>query len=162
MIVLFFVRGNADSDALVKVCYEHYRQLVGGDLPPEANVLRKPNKKPQLDVEGVHFNLSHSHGVCAVAMSDRPVGIDIEKRRKIDPSKFRFLNATDEETFFKQWTAKESYLKFTGEGLSGISGEIPPTVHTEHYEIFDGYTVCVCSDEEQSVVAYELDPASIN
>ena len=51
--------------------------------------------------------------------------MDIEKIRDIDYKKFNFIDADDLEDFFEKWTERESYLKFTGEGLSAFRREIP-------------------------------------
>ena len=34
------------------------------------------NGKPYYKNRGIHFGISHSHGLCAVAISDQPVGVD--------------------------------------------------------------------------------------
>lgn len=87
--------------------------------------------KPMID--GLNFNLSHSDGGVAVAISDFPVGCDVEKVRayprrvaeKFTADERKRLENTAENdrdaAFFCLWTAKESYLKMTGEGLSAFS-----------------------------------------
>jgi 4'-phosphopantetheinyl transferase len=83
---------------------------------------------------GVHFNLSHSHGVivCAVAMA-RQVGIDVEDGgRRIEfldlaeryfaaPEVAHLHRLPDDErqaAFFAIWTLKEAFVKAIGQGLS--------------------------------------------
>lgn len=155
-MVLFFIRGEVGSDEYIRFCYENYRNLTDATLPEKCSVIREEGKKPRLDTERVEFNLSHSYGVCVVAMSDKPVGIDIEKIRDIDYNKFDFIKADSPEDFFEKWTERESYLKFTGEGLSRLRCEIPPETHFEHFPVFGEYDVCVCA-EEQSIRAFEMD-----
>ncbi len=162
-MVLFFVRGEVESDKLIRYCYSHYRNIVPTSLPENVNILREEGKKPSLDIEGVHFNLSHSSGVTMVGFSHAPIGVDIEKVREIDPKKFPFIEAEDEEDFFKKWTQRESYVKLTGEGLKAIKRAEPTEdedVCFEHFDVFDGYHACVAS-EPQSVIAYELAPEFI-
>lgn len=91
-----------------------------------------------------------------LGISHTPIGVDIEKIRDIDYSKFTFMDAEDTEDFFEKWTERESYLKWTGEGLSNFRCEIPKDAHFEHFPVYDGYHACVCADE-QSIVAYEMD-----
>ena len=62
------------------------------------------------EIEGLCFNLSHSGDMVICAVSDLPVGCDIEKIRQM-PECFG-------EDFFRVWTIKESYGKMTGEGLN--------------------------------------------
>ena len=85
--------------------------------------------KPEVD--GIFFNLSHSHDVAICAVADRSVGCDVEKIGKVpDGIAGRYFSSKENayleqfsgeeraRAFFKIWTMKESYLKMTGEGLS--------------------------------------------
>ena len=86
--------------------------------------------KPFLDDHpGIHFNLSHSGDVAVCAISDQPVGIDIETPRKISNSLIDYtMNESEREliaasgdpstAFLTLWTKKEALLKLTGEGIS--------------------------------------------
>ncbi|QIZ73438.1 4'-phosphopantetheinyl transferase family protein [Oxynema aestuarii] len=84
----------------------------------------------------LQFNLSHSYGRVLYALTlGREVGVDLEYLRlvKVDALAQRFFSdreaaaiaeepETEKQTlFFKLWTAKEAYLKATGEGLAGLS-----------------------------------------
>ena len=84
--------------------------------------------KPML--EGFEFNLSHSGNLVICAVSDKPVGCDVEQLRKapervaeryFSESEKEYLNqfgGEDYDTeFFRLWTMKESYVKMTGEGM---------------------------------------------
>lgn len=163
-MVLFFARGEADSDKFVKFCYGHYRDIMyrnGNDLPQSLEIVREEGQKPRFDSEEVFFNLSHSHGVIMLGISHTPIGVDIEKIREIDYKKFSFIEAEDEEEFFEKWTERESYLKWTGEGISKLRAPIPDDVHFEHFPVFGEYHACVCADE-QSIIAYEIDVNAVN
>lgn len=158
-MVLFFAKGEAQSDKFVKYCYAYYRDIMSGcgnDLPQNVEIIREEGKKPRFDTEKAYFNLSHSHGVIMLGISHTPIGVDIEKIRDIDFSKFTFIDAEDVEDFFEKWTERESYLKLTGEGLSNFRCEIPREAHFEHFPVYEDYHACVCADE-QSVIAYEMD-----
>ncbi len=162
-MVLFFARGEADSDKFIKFCYGHYRDIMaqyGADLPKEVEIVRKEGEKPRFDTEEAYFNLSHSGGVMMLGISHSPIGVDIEKIRDIDYKKFDFIDADDLDDFFEKWTERESYLKFTGEGLSAFRREIPSDAHFEHFPVWDEYHACVCADE-QNIIAYEIDLGAI-
>lgn len=81
--------------------------------------------KPYFLWEGApKFCISHSGDYAAVAFSDREVGLDIQKERELKNRRIydRVLHKSGkekEEDFFFLWTAKEAYVKCTGEGLSG-------------------------------------------
>lgn len=159
-MILFVVKGEVDSDSFISFCYNNYRNLALNDLPSEAKIIREDNKKPRLDVEDVYFNLSHSHGVCVLAMGASEIGIDIEKIRDLDYSKFDFIDAQDKEDFFKEWTRRESYLKYTGKGLSNLRMDIPSDAHFEFFPVYDNYLICICA-KEQDIIAYEIDKNAI-
>lgn len=71
----------------------------------------------------IFISLSHSDGTVAAVVSDKPVGIDIERIRPVtDKLKNRVCKEkteTDEE-FFKVWTVKEAYLKASGINFSDM------------------------------------------
>ncbi len=87
--------------------------------------------KPYLVSEpGIHFSLSHSGEWAVCAVSDHPVGVDIERcepgRRDVASRFFhreevRYLNtllpSSRDDAFYKLWTLKESFVKSTGRGL---------------------------------------------
>lgn len=77
------------------------------------------------------FNVGHSGRWVAMAISQQPVGIDIEQKAPIDPSPMLDLLSPEErkefdglaegarlDYFYRLWTAKESFLKAMGSGLS--------------------------------------------
>lgn len=78
----------------------------------------------------IQFNLSHTKGILACAVSDRPVGIDVEGIRPVLPSVLRkmtererayILSADDQaEAFMRVWTMKEACIKMTGQGLAAF------------------------------------------
>lgn len=92
------------------------------------------NGKPYISGHpGIQFNLSHTRGMLACAVSHRPVGIDVEWIRPVVPSVFRKLTEGERryilschnqaEAFMRVWTMKEACIKQTGQGLAGF-GEV--------------------------------------
>lgn len=162
-MILFFAKGECDTDALVKYCYSHYADITGGAaaLPRKAEIVREHGEKPRFcDGVPAHFSVSHSHGVVMVGISHTELGVDIEKIRPVNYAKFSFMEAEDEEDFFRRWTERESYLKFTGAGLKDFRAPIPADAHFEHFDVFDGYDACVCA-EAQDIVAYMIDLSEV-
>lgn len=85
----------------------------------------KPYIRGHIDI---HFNLSHCHRAVACAISNYPIGVDIEAiapidwhvaRRVMNDAQLRHIesSAEPERSFTQLWTMKESLLKLTGEGL---------------------------------------------
>ena len=104
-----------------------------------------PNGKPE--VMGTFFNLSHSCDMVICAVSEKPVGCDIEKihevregiaERFFSDIEIRYLNQFEEDKktdeFYRIWTMKESYLKMTG--------------HIMEYDVA-GYKMSVCSTDDK-------------
>ena len=70
-----------------------------------------------------YYNISHSKDYVAIVTSENPIGIDIEKTRKIPNYLINYLNNDKEKSyiyqnkyniynrFFEIFTLKESYLK---------------------------------------------------
>lgn len=101
-------------------------------IPVKEISFKKTEKgKPYLELHEVEFNLSHSGDWVVFAISQKEVGIDVEKIKKINyriaerffsKDEFSVLNEkTGKEKqayFFDLWTLKESYLKLIGTGLT--------------------------------------------
>ena len=91
-----------------------------------------PEEKPFFpDLPGFHFNLSHSGETVLCAVSDRPLGCDVEGLRPFDPALprrffhpeecawlFSLPAAEQPAAFMRLWTLKESYVKALGVGLT--------------------------------------------
>lgn len=81
----------------------------------------------------LHFNLSHTRGLVAVALADCPVGIDVEPVRALADlaalarthmgaeAQAALAACSDEAArtalFFHHWTLGEAFIKATGQGL---------------------------------------------
>lgn len=128
----------ADARRQYIVSHAFLRITLGQYLRVEPPALRfgsTGNGKPELaDGSDFHFNLSHTEGMAAIVVArHRRVGIDVEKiRSNFEPLELagRFFSPQECEWlrsqppsqqlagFFSCWTAKESYIKAIGEGLS--------------------------------------------
>lgn len=113
------------------------RRILGGLLghPPGGLVFAQGERgKPMLpDQPHLHFNLSHSGSLMALAVTGvGPVGVDVERidtthrlddlvDRYFAPAEaaaFRGLESSlRPHAFFDIWTRKEAFIKVTGEGL---------------------------------------------
>lgn len=108
------------------------------DLPMEAVAYTYGEYgKPELIYSGkeqrgqIDFNLSHSGSYAVLAVSDRPVGIDVEclKKNRLTVAERFFCEKEYEDIlkaeegkrdsrFLEYWTMKEAYVKRTGKGLN--------------------------------------------
>lgn len=75
-----------------------------------------------------HFNLSHSGDYVVVAYGNEEIGVDIQQIKDYRPKvakrcctkeELTYIEERDSSTRFTEvWTLKESYAKFTGEGMA--------------------------------------------
>lgn len=116
----------------------HLRDILGRYLrrpPCSVSIHCNAFGKPQLgngSAGKLHFNLSHSGGFAALAVSPVfDVGIDIEERRPLEENiAERFFSPREAGTlrrmsgeralqaFYRCWTSKEAFVKAHGAGLS--------------------------------------------
>lgn len=104
-----------------------------GLKPENIRIIRGKNGKPYIEgYEDFCFNLSHSGDYVALVYGDRQLGIDMEQlkqknirerdikvaKRCFTETECAYVTGGDEESFFEIWTMKESYLKYTGQGIS--------------------------------------------
>ena len=104
------------------------RELGLPDEPWSYNEFGKPFLP-----DGPYFSLSHCKTGIAVATDTLPIGIDIESYRDVSPeliehtmnqAEQELINASDDpiKAFIELWTRKESYVKYLGTGIAGLSG----------------------------------------
>ena len=141
-------------------------------LPQPEQICRAGRQKPRFWPEPPCFSISHSGDYWACAVAPFPVGIDLQRRqpcrreriarRFFHPDEAAWLAGRPEEDFFLIWTAKESYVKWTGEGITdrfsgfsvvgadgGISGCGGAVLR--HLPFRADYTLCLCTPEEADV-----------
>lgn len=116
------------GEALVRFALKKYWNLTSEDY----RIDRGEKGKPFIvGVENVFFNISHSGDYVVCAVSDREIGIDIEKRAKArmevagrffhgeEVAQLKMLEEDkQDQLFFNYWSVKESFLKYIGTGLT--------------------------------------------
>lgn len=99
------------------------------DVPAESVVIDRTCRcgsahgKPRV-AGGPEFSLTHSGDLVGVAVSEQPVGLDVEQIRHMHDLAgvaaavcSATESTTGDEDFFRLWTRKEALLKATGDGL---------------------------------------------
>ena len=110
------------------------RQILGHRLgldPASLSFMTNAYGKPELIDGQVHFSLSHSGDLAALAVATFPIGLDIEIMRPVSrelPERYfsaierAGLRALEGESwrdaFFRCWTRKEAVIKALGLGLA--------------------------------------------
>ena len=120
------------GDMLVK----KYLSKLYGTPEEKIEIKRGAHGKPYVLNLPAHFNVSHSGDYTVVAISDRPIGIDVEvikdfsailAKKLFNEDELKYISGTSatrkkslmQKSFFEIWTAKEAYLKYLGTGISG-------------------------------------------
>jgi len=106
----------------------------------------------------LHFNLSHTKGFSLCALSDSPVGVDIEVLRPRQEKLWRYCLNEEEyiafrasgggwEEFYRLWTLKEAWCKYLGQPLGQPRNwPTPPPVPFRCYS-GEGFSAAVCGSE---------------
>ena len=113
--------------------------------------------------DGPCFSISHCKQGIAVAVSDLPIGIDIEGLRTVDEALVRKTMNQEEQSqiamsqnpeveFIRLWTRKEAYVKMLGTGIiSDMHGILSDVSSVQWHEIADldrGYICTICTKNE--------------
>lgn len=141
---------------------EMAKNMYGYDLKEENNpVVRTTTGKPYLRLHReLFFNISHSGNWIVCVLGSVPAGIDIQYHRKIaiektaericNPEEWKlFMKMRTEEEkeklLFDIWTKKESYLKYTGEGIRRDLREVfYKDCRFYRLKVPEGYSATLC------------------
>ncbi|MDR1952856.1 MAG: 4'-phosphopantetheinyl transferase superfamily protein [Clostridiales Family XIII bacterium] len=142
--------GRVENEALFRDALRDYADRRGIAVPSDAESLRfayNPHGKPYFDappLSRARFSISHSGRYWAALFHETEVGLDIEdkglRRGGYDEERLtriaaRFFTLAEQDyllkaeseddsraRFFRIWTGKEAYMKYTGNGFAqGLS-----------------------------------------
>ncbi len=163
------------------ICYgPHGKPQVADRKDVFFNITHTYNRYP--NISGTSGEISDSHVLqsrdyyMAGAFSHCEVGIDCEYPRPVTEQLCRRVLSSEEKAllqasknpemlFIRLWTLKESYLKFTGEGLSHDPASLSfsrdsndrfilthhPEVHFLQFDLNDGLILSLCTTNEVDV-----------
>ena len=106
---------------------------------------------------GPYFSISHCKQGIAVAVSETPIGIDIETIRPLNEGLVRktmndveqthiFSSSHPETEFIRLWTQKEAYVKMQGTGIiSDMHDILCNATHVHWEEILDVEKRFICT-----------------
>lgn len=124
------IKQNQNHKLSVAAGVLYARAIKNAGISPDTIVLENSHGKPYLrDYPDVHFSLSHSGDYAMCAISDSPIGCDIQKisdtrpqvaRRFFTQAEQLYLQGSEDPQveFTRIWTRKESYVKMKGLGIS--------------------------------------------
>lgn len=136
----------------------HAVREVRPHQPLPLDIIKGRDGKPGCPGLDLFFNISHSANITACCISDKEVGLDVQKkvlfneklaRREFTDSeiKYIFSSADQDSAFTRIWARKESFLKAQGCGLrfpmSNFS--VLPGEYTDSgYSVWDRFTGDFC------------------
>jgi 4'-phosphopantetheinyl transferase len=140
-------RDYAAAHALLRSALSRYAEIAPESWEFEQEPGGKPRLAPKSNPPCLFFNLSHTHGLVACAISaSAEIGIDVERAdRYVQDVAERFYSERENERlrgceseslraqhFIELWTLKEAYVKALGFGLSHplntIEFEVAPVI----------------------------------
>ena len=149
------------ASAILLAKGSHAERMLETYLGKRVRLGRRAWGAPYIENDPHYVSISHKDDYLAVAVSDSPVGVDIEK---IEAKKSHMRIARryfgekveDAEGFFRGWTKREALGKRLGVGLTQevmlrtIEGDTieldGDTVYFDEY-VVDGYMITVCGSD---------------
>ncbi len=98
--------------------------------PEQLETYKNEFGKEYVKDRDIYYNVSHTYELLCSAVSDSEIGVDCEtvnerdwqalSERFFTQRECEVIKAAEDplDEFFRIWTKKESYVKYTGEGLS--------------------------------------------
>ena len=109
------------------------RVLFHEAFGPDARIACLPSGRPAVEGAAGHISISHSHRFVAIAVSDYPVGVDIETwtpralrvaSRFLCDAEMPLLGDNAERRAVILWSAKECAFKAAPEGAFSVMSEV--------------------------------------
>lgn len=113
----------------------------------------------------IYFNLSHCKEAAVCAISDRPIGVDVESVRAFKDSLVRYtmndaevrqIETSEDQAvaFIRLWTMKEAALKLIGTGISKDMKEVLRQENLSFETLIDSerrfiYSICQFTNENE-------------
>lgn len=153
------IKQNANNMLVGEILAKTVIKMTFGIDVAEQKFAYSEYEKPYLsNYPDVHFNISHSGEYVVCAVSDKPIGVDIQKigeynsdvaKRVCNEKELEQIeNSSDKASkFTKLWTQKEAVLKMYGIGIA--SGDIKTCLnnHSVQSERIENYWVSICEHE---------------
>lgn len=167
--IYVFGAAQGQTEACVHRAVRTYLKDDVLQLPP---ILRKEHGKPYFADEKMPcFSVSHSGAYLVCAVSACGIGVDLQQtvlpknrvaERFFHPEEAEYVKKGGQEAFFEVWTAKESYVKYTGRGIDGgfshfstvENGRLRRQLNGAYLQpvaLADGYRMCLCTSRPTSV-----------
>lgn len=150
------IKQNADNMLIGEILAKTVIKKTFGIDIAKQNFTYAEHGKPYLsDYSDVHFNISHSEKYVVCAVSDKPVGADIQKigeynsdvvKRVCNEKELKLIedNLDKASEFTRFWTQKEAVLKIHGTGIASDDIKNCLDNHNVQSERIEDYWVSFC------------------
>lgn len=175
---------SGETDILIKASIKKHFSFNDDTF---VQIARTPKGKPYVIAgERIFVSVTHSGEYCIIAVSTENVGVDlqihdclknltgVDVEKQLSKLSCRFFHQYEQsyiskctkEHFFDVLCAKESYVKYTGEGIDdnfNVFSVVSPGIEKlsnmwcsngvcfEKVNFLDNYTLCVCSEEKREI-----------
>ena len=149
--------GNSDAEIIVSV--REYLSRSSG-----FSVNRDKNGKPHIvGIDGIYVSVAHDKELCLVVVSQREIGIDLERserrvknptalaRRYFCEDEIAFLgDSPSDEAFTDMWVRKEALSKLIGRGVPCMKEKsvFSEDVRMVKIDYYDGYIAYIAEYNE--------------
>ena len=122
----------------------------------------------------VRFNISHSGDLVICAVSDFEIGIDIQEKSRMNTDRIakkvmssaehkKYLESSERQDFFyRVWVMKESYVKWTGDGITRELHSLPMNGWHQFLYVDHRFASCICPKMPLEVVVAEVRERDLN
>ena len=133
----------------------------------DITIRKNKNGKPYIKDKDIYYNISHSEDYVICVISDKRIGVDIEKIRKLNKNNIKFFATKKEQDYINEkdfnkralrvYTLKEAYCKMLGKNMniaSKIEFDIKENTITHPniniYTIADikEYIISICEEKK--------------
>ena len=155
-------RQSVIGELLLSNLLDKYYNLDYNDLEFKFN----KDNKPFIVNNNIFYNISHSSNYVITVVSDKEIGIDIEKIRETNIKSINYFASNKEKEYifsednnlfkrlFEIYTLKEAYIKMVGKSVFDIKN-VEFTISNNHIYcsdinvkcysfIYDNYVISIC------------------
>ena len=138
MFQIYLYRDPGNPDRRLALLQDAARTFAPQLTEAELSIGRSTAGKPFFTspaASELHFSISHSGGLWACILGNGPCGIDLQENQSCrqDAIAARFFSDAEADYvkqtglpgFYRIWTRREAFAKFTGLGFFGMAGELP-------------------------------------
>ncbi len=122
----------------------------------------------------VRFNISPSGDLVICAVSDFEIGIDIQEKSRMNTDRIakkvmspvehkKYLESSERQDFFyRVWVMKESYVKWTGDGITRELHSLPMNGWHQFLYVDHRFASCIWAKMPLEVVVAEVRERDLN